>query len=62
MYNLRVVLSFIWGKTRTAAQDAASQLSQRDRSKTAGGKGSIPGFGEGGVQYHEALILQKVFY
>ena len=55
-------LNFIWGKMRTAAQEAASQIALRDCSKaTVGGSQYIQGFGEGGVQYHEALILQKVF-
>ena len=47
---------------RTAAQEAASQIALRDCSKaTVGGSQYIQGFGEGGVQYHEALILQKLF-
>ena len=31
-------LSFIWGKMRTAAQEAASQIAPRDCSKAAVGK------------------------
>ena len=49
------------GKIRTAAREAASQTALRDCSKVAVGKVSIQSSGEGGVQYHEALILQKVF-
>ena len=54
-------LSFIWGKMRTAAREAASQRALKDCSKAAVGEGQYTGFGEGGVQYHEALILPKVF-
>ena len=57
MHNLRVVSCFIWGKMRTVAWETASQIALRECSKAAIGKG----FGEGGVQCHEALILQKVF-
>ena len=32
-------LSFIWGKMRTIAQEAASQIALRDRSKAAVGEG-----------------------
>ena len=46
---------------RTAAWEAASQIALRDCSKAAVGKVSTEGFGEGGVPYHEAFILQKVF-
>ena len=38
---------------RTTAREAASQIALRDCSKAAVGEG----FGEGGVQCHEALIL-----
>ena len=41
----------------TVAWETASQIALRECSKAAIGKG----FGEGGVQCHEALILQKVF-
>ena len=54
-------LSFIWGKMRTAAWEAASQIALKDCSKAAVGESRYISFGEGGVQYHEALILQKVF-
>ena len=37
MYNLRVV-SYIGGKMRTAAQEAASQIALRDCSKAAVGE------------------------
>ena len=53
-------LSFIWGKIRTAAQEAAPQIALRDCSPAAVREGNIYGFGEEGVQYHEALVLQKV--
>ena len=46
---------------RTSASGAASQIALRDCSKAAVGKVSTEGFGEGGVPYHEAFILQKVF-
>ena len=52
-------LSFIWGKMRTAAQEAASQIALRDCSKEAVGESQCIRFW--GVQYHEALNLQKVF-
>ena len=51
-------LSFIWGKLRTAAQEAASQRALRDCSKAAVGERQYIRFGEGGVEYHEALIFQ----
>ena len=54
-------LSFIWGKMRTAAWEAASQIALKDCSKAAVGESRYISFGEGGVQYHEALNLQKVF-
>ena len=55
-------LSFIWGKMRTAAWEAASQIALRDCSKVAVGEGQyILCLGEGRLQCHEALILQKVF-
>ena len=38
MYNLRIVLSFVWGKMRTAAQEAASQIALRDCSKVSVGE------------------------
>ena len=53
-------LSFFWGKVRTAAQEAASQIAPRDHSKVAVGESQY-GFGEVGVQNYELLILQKVF-
>ena len=34
-------LSFIWGKMRTAAREAASQIALRDCSKAAMGKVSV---------------------
>ena len=49
-------LSFIWGNMRTAAWKAAPQLWETT-PKQQWGKVNIQGFGEGGVQCHEALIL-----
>ena len=40
MHNLKVV-SFIWGKMRTAAQETAFQIALRNYSKEVGGKVSI---------------------
>ena len=60
-YNLRIDVLLFGGKMRTSAWEAASQIALRDCSKAAVGKVNISGFGEGGVPYHEALILQKVF-
>ena len=37
-------LSFIWGKMRTAAQEAASQIALRDCSKVAVGEGQYTRF------------------
>ena len=37
-------VSFIWGKMRTAAQEAASQTALRDCSKAAVGEGQYIGF------------------
>ena len=37
----RCKLSFIWGKMRTAAREAASQIALRDCSKAASGGKSI---------------------
>ena len=54
-------LSFIWGNMRTAAWEAASQIALRDCSKAAVGESQYISFGEGGVQYQEALNLQKAF-
>ena len=54
-------LSFIRGKMRTAVREAASQIALKDCSKAAVGESRYISFGEGGVQYHEALNLQKVF-
>ena len=54
-------LSFIWGKMKTAALKAESQIALRDCSKAALGKGQYKGFGEEGIQYQEILILQKAF-
>ena len=54
-------LSFIWGKMRTAAREAASRIALRDCSKVAVGGRQYTRFGEGGVAYHEALIFQKTF-
>ena len=45
-------LSFIWGKMRTAAPEAASQRALRDCFLAAVGEGQYIRFGEGGVQYH----------
>ena len=45
-------LSFIWGKMRTAARKAASQIALTDCSKVVVGDINIQGFGEAGVQYH----------
>ena len=46
-------LSFIWGKMRTAAQEAAPQIALRLlQSGRGAGNVNIYGFGEGGVQYH----------
>jgi len=39
-------LSFISGKMRTAAQEAASQIALRDCSKAAMGESQYIGFGE----------------
>ena len=52
-------LSFIWGTMRTAAREAASQIALRACSKAAVGESQCIRFW--GVQYHEALNLQKVF-
>ena len=46
---------------RTVAQGVASQIALRDCFKAAVGKVNIEGFREWEVQYHEALIVQKVF-
>ena len=46
---------------RTAAQEAAPQIALRDCSQVQWGKVKIQGFGEGGVQYPEALNLQIFF-
>ena len=54
-------LSFTWGKVRTAAWEAASQIALRDCSKAAMGESQYIGFGEKGVQCHEVFILQKGF-
>ena len=46
---------------RTAAWEAASQVALRDCPKAAVGEGQYIKFWWRGVQYHEALNLQKVF-
>ena len=46
---------------RTAPLEAASQRALGDCSKVAVGESQFISFGEGEVQYHEALSLQKVF-
>ena len=38
MHNLKVELSFIWGKMRTIAQEAAFQIALRHCTKEAGEK------------------------
>ena len=50
-----------WGKSRAAGREAASQAALRDAPKRQWGQVNVKGFGERGVQYHETLILQKVF-
>ena len=45
-------LSFIWGKMRTAAPEAASRRALKDCSLAAVREGQYIRFGEGGVQYH----------
>ena len=47
---------------RTAAQETAPQIVLRDWFKEIVGESQQKDFGEGGVQYHEVLILQKVFF
>ena len=54
-------VSFIWGTTRTAAWEAASEIALRDCSKAAVGERQYIRFWLKGVQYHEALVLQKAF-
>ena len=50
-------LSFIWGKMRTAAQEAAPQIALRGCSKEAGGGGLIYKIlVKGGVQCKEFLF------
>ena len=46
------VMFAIWGKMRTTAREAASQIALRDCSKRAVGEGQYIRFGEGGVQHH----------
>ena len=53
-------LSFIWGKMKTSAQETAPQIALRDASREVVAEG-IYDFAEGGFQYSQALILQKVF-
>ena len=60
MYNLRVVSCFILGKMRNAAQEAAPDSSEKLLQSGMGEHQYIK-FWWGGVQYHEALSLQKVF-
>ena len=47
---------------RTAAWKAASQIALRDCSEVAVGGNQYIRFGEVGVHYHEAFILQKAFW
>ena len=54
-------LSLIWGQMRTAAWEVASEIALRDCSKATVRESKYISFGEGWVQYHEAVILQKVF-
>ena len=54
------MLSFIWGKMRTAAREAAYQIALRDcLSRSSGGKSIYKVLVKG--EYHEAFILHKVF-
>ena len=48
-------------KRRTAGGETVPRIALRDCSKEAGGKVNIYNLGEGGVQYSQALTLQKVF-
>ena len=52
---------YLEAKRRTAGGETVPQIALRDCSKEAGGKVNIYNLGEGGVQYSQALTLQKVF-
>ena len=54
-------LSFIWGKMKTSAQETAPQIALRDASREVVAEGQYIWLAEGGFQYSQALILQKVF-
>ena len=54
-------LSFIWGKMRTAAWEAASQMALRDCSKAAVGEVNTYGFGEGGVNTMKHSFYKSFF-
>ena len=53
-------VKFYLGQNEDCSPEAASQL-RETAPKWQWGKVNTEGFGEGGVQYHEALNLQKVF-
>ena len=53
-------LSFMWGKMRTTAREAALQIALRNCSKEVGGKVNIYVIGEGGVHAIKHTFLQKV--
>ena len=54
-------VKFYLGHNEDCSPGAASQIALRDCSKATVRESQYIGFGEGGVQCHEALILQKVF-
>ena len=56
----KLELSFSWSKMKTAG-GSISDSPERLLQSSSGGKSIYKDFGEGGVQCHEALILQKVF-
>ena len=53
-------LSFIWGKMKTIAQEAAFQMAPKTRSKELGRCQCICEFCKGEVSCNQAHVLEKV--
>ena len=57
------VISFVWGKMRTAAHEIAPQIALRHCSKETQGEGQYTcDFGEGRIHIQSSTYFSKGFY